>query len=397
VHRIRPGLLIFFAARLLLHARLSAVMLVLAVALGIAFQIPNTANMDGYTDELIRQGVLRSTGHVLVAPRGGAYHLGAAALCERLRAVPGVRQVTPRLFHAGVILRQAEPRAVRLVAIDPAGEDAANRLASRLRAGRMPDPEERRQALLGARLAGSLGLAVGDAFDLVIPTGDLRDADAKKVKLHVVGILGGGGGFSEDSDLLTSFATLEHELGQHDRASAILVYGDDARRAESLAAAVARSLPDTVARAWQEEAVFVGQAIKGNHKLAAVALLMGTLSVAIPVLALLFVHVLTERRQIAIVRSLGLRVGEVFAVYLLKAVMVAGVGVVLGVGLGLALCDHFQRTPIFQSDGFVVRPVLHLASIAGPCLVVCAAAVLAGVLPAISAARTNPAEQLQRG
>jgi ABC-type lipoprotein release transport system permease subunit len=164
-----------------------------------------------------------------------------------------------------------------------------------------------------------------------------------------------------------------------------------------LANDITSALPGVTAKAWQDEAVFVGQAIKGNRKLAAVALLMGTLSVVVPVLALLFVHVLTERKQIAIVRSLGLSVGEVFAVYFLKVVLVASVGVAIGVAVGLGLCQHFEHAPIFQNDGFVVRPVLHVWSIVQPCFVVWLAALLAGVLPAISAARTSPAEQLQRG
>jgi hypothetical protein len=197
--------------------------------------------------------------------------------------------------------------------------------------------------------------------------------------------------------LFTSFATLEHELDLEDRASAILVYGHDAQLAEPLATTIGLAFPDTIARAWQNVAGFVGQAIRGNRKLAAVSLWMGTLSVAIPVLALLFVHVIAERRQIAIVRALGLRVGEVFAVYLLKAALVATVGVVIGVGVGIALYAHFQRAPIFQNDGFVIRPVLHLSSVAMPCLIVVAAALLAGVIPAIRAARTNPAELLQLG
>jgi len=45
------------------------------------------------------------------------------------------------------------------------------------------------------------------------------------------------------------------------------------------------------------------------------------------------------------VRSLGLSVGEIFAVYFLKVVLVASLGVAMGVAVGLGLCQHFQRPP----------------------------------------------------
>jgi ABC-type lipoprotein release transport system permease subunit len=113
------------------------------------------------------------------------------------------------------------------------------------------------------------------------------------------------------------------------------------------------------------------------------------------VLALLFVHVFAERKQIAIVRALGLGVMEIFIVYFLKSLWIAVPGIALGAGLGIGVCAYFQRSPIFQSDGFVVHPSLHVVSIVVPCLVVLATVLLAGVAPAVVAGRTDPIRHLK--
>lgn len=61
------------------------------------------------------------------------------------------------------------------------------------------------------------------------------------------------------------------------------------------------------------------------------------------------------------------------------------------------VCRYFDQRPIFSHAGFVVRPELNLVSLLIPVLSVLGAALLAGVWPAVRAARANPAKILKRG
>ena len=73
--------LCYLAFKSLLRSRLSLAFLLLAVTAGVAFQIPNAANINGYTEELLRQGVSRSTGHHLPDQGGhGVVLLGATGV-----------------------------------------------------------------------------------------------------------------------------------------------------------------------------------------------------------------------------------------------------------------------------------------------------------------------------
>jgi ABC-type lipoprotein release transport system permease subunit len=65
------GLLLFLAWKALGENRLSLLLLLLAVAIGVGFQIPNRANLAGFRDEIMRQEVSSGLGHVRVRPRQG--------------------------------------------------------------------------------------------------------------------------------------------------------------------------------------------------------------------------------------------------------------------------------------------------------------------------------------
>ena len=123
-------LIVTMAARSLLHNKLSLVLLALAIAAGVGFQIPNAANLDGYTQELLRHGVLRDTGHLQITPAPGAESIPRTVeALAAVEALPFVRGATARLVHAGVLLSNDARHACRVVGIDPARESTMSEAA----------------------------------------------------------------------------------------------------------------------------------------------------------------------------------------------------------------------------------------------------------------------------
>jgi lipoprotein-releasing system permease protein len=388
---------LFLALRALLRSRLSLVLLVLAVAAGVAFQIPNAANLNGYTEELLRQGVLRATGHVLITPRGPEPLQDAGRLDRRVAAQPGVRAVTVQAIHAGVLFKGEAYQAVQVFGVDPERERAAAGFCARLRGGRCIRGEREGETVVGQRLAEQLGVGAGDRVKLVMPREDLGEVKFVSERLRVVGVLGGGGSFRADYGLFLPRRELLRLIQWVDEASQLSVFVDDPAEAERHARRLSRLVPGGRAEPWWRANTFVANAIAGNRTLFAISMVMVIFAVGIPVLALLYIHVLHERRQIAVLAALGFTRGALFVIYLLRAALVGLFGVALGVGGGLALCALFDAHPIFSYQGFVVRPVLDLAVVALPAGVLFAVTLVAGVAPAIRAARANPALELREG
>src|SRR6187402_3958190 len=103
--RARARLLLFLARRSLASSRLTLVLLVLPIALGVGFQIPNTANLAGSSATLLEEGLARGAGDIRVEPRTRPRFPDGDALAARLAALTGARAATPLLSFAGAIGR----------------------------------------------------------------------------------------------------------------------------------------------------------------------------------------------------------------------------------------------------------------------------------------------------
>jgi putative ABC transport system permease protein len=120
-----------------------------------------------------------------------------------------------------------------------------------------------------------------------------------------------------------------------------------------------------------------------------VTLLVG----AVGVMNIMLVVVGERTQEIGLRKALGARSRDVFAHFLLEAVIVAGTAGALGTAGGIALLQATKAA--FQSGGIRVTgwpdPMTTVA-ITGSLVVV---AIVAGVTPALRAARTSPAEALR--
>ncbi|MFH2007669.1 MAG: FtsX-like permease family protein [bacterium] len=379
----------------LLHRKVSLGLMILAVAVGVGFQIPNAANLDGYTRELLRMGVSRDNGHVLITPKGAPVLQGAGEVVRRLEALPFVRGVATRVARPGVIFGGKEQMGVRVVGVSRDREDRLGGLCRRVATGSCFQGRGR-QVLLGRQVAEELKAVVGSRVELVLPHQKGGRITLVQREFVIAGLLRGGGGFQADYDVLVEIDVLSELLGLRDAVTHIAAYVDDPGNAPRYARRIATLVPAARVKPWQEVATFVARAIAANRSLATISMAMVVAAVMIPVLALLYIHVLQQRREIAVLAAVGFRRLDLFGIYLLKAALVGLVGVGLGLGIGLGLTAYFAAHPLFSYSGFVVRPVLTSRAILAPTLVLFGATLLAGLAPALQAARANPSLTLRR-
>jgi len=392
--RSRLRLLLFIARRSLFASRLTLILLTLAIAAGAGFQISNTANLTGFSDALLEEGLTRGASDLRVEPRDAPRFADGDAVAAQIRALVGARSTRPVLVFPGAVSRGNQLLATSIYGIDVDNDNPPFHVTS----GTSLAHGDHQGVLLGASLAQRLAAKVGDDISVRMLLGAAppqpREGDPAALTLTVRGIVSGIAGGYRFVYLERSF--LAEKAGAPRAASSIVVHLDDHFEATTAAARINASVPDAVAIGWREDDPYLTNYLKSNDTINTISYAMVVAGVSIPIWALFYIHVLKRRREIGILSSLGFGRREIFVIYLLQSLLVAVIGCVVGSLVGCGLIYYFQGHPLFEWASLVVRPLVTVSTFVMPSLVILATALVAGSYPAWRAARTDRAKVLRR-
>jgi putative ABC transport system permease protein len=196
---------------------------------------------------------------------------------------------------------------------------------------------------------------------------------------------------SIDSSVLVGFPAAEHYLGFDGHPSTIYVRADNdhVNAVHNLLAATANPENPSQVNVSQPSDTLVAQAdAKGAFDnlflgLGAVALLVGAVGVA----NIMIISVLERRSEIGLRRALGATKGHIRLQFLSEAVLLALFGGAVGVGLG-ALATAIYATN--KHETVVIPTEAWVGGLAAALLI----GAIAGLLPALRAARMSPTQAL---
>ncbi len=379
-----------------MRSRISFVLLLAAVTAGLGLQIPNVANLDGYTQELHEKGIARGSGHVIVSTHDGGSFADAEKIATRIAKEPFVKAVAARFVHVGFLSTGDKTASAIVAGIEESAENATIGFCGNLAEGKCVISTETHHAVISRQLATQIDAKVGTKLKVAFPYFVGEELKVASEQFEVVGLLGGNGGLRADFELYVPIAAMRDLFKQPGRATEIRVFTTDDLRADEWAKQISVITPDNKVESWTQVNEFAKNAIESNKAITAISTTMVIIAVMIPVLALLYIHVLSERRRIATIVALGFSRREIFLMHLFEALIVGGLGTLLGTGLGYALCRYFMKHPIFSNAGFVVLPQFTTNAFVVPALVLFATTLVAGILPAVIASRAEPAVELRR-
>jgi putative ABC transport system ATP-binding protein len=186
-----------------------------------------------------------------------------------------------------------------------------------------------------------------------------------KERFIVVGLLQPLGGFTNiEHAAFLHIDELSTLLEDRDALSSLHVYLRPGASPDPVAVGLQKALGETLrVQAWRQAAAGIVPLIESSRHVNRISQAMVILAILLPTLALLWINVIREQRQIAALQAIGFTRRALFLVYLLRASFLGALGSLLGLATGLLLCSYFRDHPIYHQSGFTIVPLLRTSGV----------------------------------
>jgi lipoprotein-releasing system permease protein len=388
------------------------------VAVGVMTLVVVMSVMNGFEIDL-REKILGTTAHITVLHLGREGITDYPAVAARVEKIEGVEAVAPFVFVEGILSSKHDSIGAVIRGVNMESHRRISTIEEKIIEGTMDfdaakgtglEPKlggyvpPRDGIVLGAELARNLGVDLNDTVTLISPQviwNPLAPVPPKMKNFRVVGLFDVGM-FEFDSSLAyIDLKTAQEFLGIPDKVNGLEVKVDDVFAAPAVSARIndAVGLP-YFARDWTvtHEQLWTMLALERHTMFIILSLII--LVAAFNILSTLIMIVIEKTREIGIMKAMGATNGAVVRIFVLKGLIIGGVGTALGLGAGLGLCAILKKYQFIKlpAEVYAMRTlpvVVQPPDVIFICLVALGISVAATIYPAWRAARLEPVEAIQ--
>lgn len=407
---------LYIAFTFIRNRKRSIVISLLGITLGVAFFICTQAQTQGF-EKFYIQTVLGTSGAIVVQDRFQPRFTDM--LNDNAGSVVSVSHQQPRKYYEGIANPDRVMRVVRefsqviacapviegnatlqtdlssavfrLQGIDLDAHLAATALRDQLIAGNLGDYRQKPNGLLvGRLLARRLQIKVGDKVTLSATNADARG-------FEVCGIVQTGDNLIDERRGYIDLKVARDMLNKNSEASFLIVKLRDPARAPQVADHLEQLLRHRC-KSWQEREQSNLQVFRAIRLSAAITVSTIIVLAGFGIFNVLTLMILDKVRDIAILRSMGYRRGDISAIFLWQGLFVATLGSMLGCAIGVLLTWWISSIPVhirgfIATDHFLVHwSWVHYATAT---VIAFAAALVASWFPARRAAAVAPVSILR--
>lgn len=403
------------AIRYLISSRLQTSLLVAAVAIGVLVFTFIAALINGLGVRLA-DDVTGNVAHVILEPearvprtymtaaRGRALfavqpghddteeirtYRSVVEIAERMR---GVRVAVPEVLGNATLARGTKSVAVTVTGVAPAQAATIAPIDRSIVRGRLDLGVG--NVVVGSNLARDLAIDVGDRLVLRAARARPGAVASPDAIVTVRGIFTLGVQAVDERAIYLEITAARKLFGLSGGVSQIEIKVDDIWRANELRDGLARAT-GLKASSWLDRNARLQEGLRAQASTATMIKFFSLLTIAIGVASTLFLSVMRRRPEIGILRSFGIGRGAIVRTFVLQGVVIGVMGSLIGVVLGFAFgqlllvvavtAKGIPSIPIDPARGEYLNAMI-LATVASA---------IAAVIPAWSAAKTDPLEAIQ--
>jgi putative ABC transport system permease protein len=331
-------------------------------------------------------------GHVSIEPEDKAFAIeNADVLTREVRRMPGVLGVSARMSTGATITnpKNGKFQTKSLVAFNPRDEREVTKFDEALIEGDYLAEGDTDQVLIGTLLAGdedekkdklpSLGgVKVGDRIDIAYNNGVVKS-------YRVKGIYRSDGVMIDTMAFITQ-KEMDAVMHTEGKATEILVHGTTDEAASSLKTTLLQYGVKEQVKTWDERGRgIIGDAIASFGLISAIMTVVSLVVASVVVFIVTFINIINKKKQIAILKAIGIRRQTIIGSYLLQVIFLCVCGITLGVLILNAICLLLTMYPLRFPMGYIT-PSVDYGGLLVSILALMLVAVISGYIPSYQVA-----------
>ncbi len=380
--------------------KLSTALIIFILSITFVNLIFITAIGDGVVFAINRQIAVNGVSNIVLEPQEEPvrknYIIHAEELERSIEQIGGVVAAARRYKLAATLSYDKNKdgkfkyAATEVIAVEPERERKMSEVAQKIISGRYLEGLGSGEIILGADLAGESGnltltslegAKVGEKLRVTFNNNITRIYTIKGVFQVKFGPV--------DRAAFITTREAESLLSVYDNASQILVKTEDFGGEDNIIAQIEKLAPDLKVRKWNDYVGDAGGLIESFKQVQFIVNVVGSVVVAASLFIIVYIDAARKRRQIGILRAIGIRHTIIVYSYLLQSLFYA----IAAMGLGLlfifyVLEPYIAAHPLPTTTG-AVRMAISQIGLIHSILILLGAAFIGGIIPAWKAAREN--------
>ncbi|HCU24790.1 MAG TPA: hypothetical protein DF383_07215 [Deltaproteobacteria bacterium] len=374
--------------------RVVLVLAVLGVTLGVATLMLTQAVLQGF-ERVFLESILGFNAHLVVLKDGEMSQ--PEVELAKLSALLGseLRAATPFLYREVLLVAHGRVKGAVFKGIDPLTFPRVYAVKARL-AGEpqvpakieelLQGPSEIPKVVLGEDLAEALGVhQAGETVKVFLPQKASKlQAESNFKSFRVVGLFSSGLYEYDHGFAFVNAKALQNLLGVESAATGFEMILAHPARADKIAERLKFELGfGYKAVSWKRLNATLFTALRQERAVFLVIMAMVVAVAAFNIVGVLLLRILEKRREISVLRAMGAPISGLKRVFEYQGLVIASVGSLLGIGLGLGLAEFLQYSGILKLEKEVYL-VERLPVEISPLVVVMVAAVSMAICTAAS-------------
>lgn len=383
------------------------------IGLGVAALIVVLSVMNGFQEEL-RSRILGVASHLQITGTNnvlGDWH----AVSSKMQTAKHVMGTAPYIMAQGMLSNGQAVQGAIVRGVLPSEEIKVSDLSAHMRAGQLTDLKAGEFGIvLGAELAQSLGVMLGDKVVLMAPQGQFTPTGVvPRIKQFTVVGLFQIGMYEYDAGLaLINIEDAAKLYRMGDNVSGLRLKLDDLFLAPKISQDLAVALSDETQALfltdWTQEHANFFRAIQMEKRVMFIILALIVAVAAFNIVSTLVMAVTDKRADIAIMRTFGASPSSIMRIFIVQGALIGIIGTLLGAFFGVLIAlnistivpfiEHLFNVQFLAKDIYYISELpSHLLWWDVVTIVILSffLSLIATIYPSWKASQMNPAEALR--